>query len=270
MIRSNIEYIAEIGWNFMGNLKLAEKMISAAKKSGATSVKFQYWNPDKLKNGPWMQDGRYEIYKKAALSEKKVYQLKMLATKYKLDFLISVFNTEDAYMMKKLKIKKIKIPSHEVYNINLHKFACKNFNKVYVSLGAGTDYEINKAIKVYRNHKNWIPMHCVSSYPCDISRINLIKIKKYLSYSKKVGFSDHTEHFITPSFAIIRGAMVIEKHFTIDNNLPGRDNKFALNPQGFKKMTEFAQLAFESNKLILKSPQASEMDIIKNYRGRWG
>ena len=269
MIRSNIEYIAEIGWNFMGNLKLAEKMISAAKKSGATSVKFQYWNPDKLKNGPWMQDGRYEIYKKAALSEKKVYQLKMLATKYKLDFLISVFNTEDAYMMKKLKIKKIKIPSHEVYNINLHKFACKNFNKVYVSLGAGTDYEINKAIKVYRNHKNWIPMHCVSSYPCDISRINLIKIKKYLSYSKKVGFSDHTEHFITPSFAIIRGAMVIEKHFTIDNDLEGRDNKFAITPEELKVLCKYCEDVVKFKINLGLDLQENEKDVFDNYRGRW-
>ena len=57
--------VAEIGWNFLGNLKLAKKMIFAAKNSGADAVKFQIWDPSNLKSGPWDKDGRIEIYKKA-------------------------------------------------------------------------------------------------------------------------------------------------------------------------------------------------------------
>ena len=70
-----IEIIAEIGWNFLGNLNLAEKMIISAKESGASIAKFQYWNPSTLKSGSWDSDGRREIYNKAALDEKtKPYQ----------------------------------------------------------------------------------------------------------------------------------------------------------------------------------------------------
>ena len=62
--------VAEIGWNFLGNLKLAKKMIAAAKKSGADAVKFQIWDPSNLKNGPWDKDGRREIYIRQGLLKK--------------------------------------------------------------------------------------------------------------------------------------------------------------------------------------------------------
>ena len=69
-----IEIIAEIGWNHMGDSNLAEKMIIAAKSSGANIVKFQYWDPKYLKDGPWDSDGRREIYNKAALTPEKVIE----------------------------------------------------------------------------------------------------------------------------------------------------------------------------------------------------
>ena len=64
--------VAEIGWNFIGDLSLAKRMILKAKKSGADAVKFQVWNPEHLKKGKWDTDGRRNIYKKAFLSEKKI------------------------------------------------------------------------------------------------------------------------------------------------------------------------------------------------------
>ena len=66
-------YIAEIGWNFMGDMSLAENMISAAASSGATHVKFQYWREEQLKKGEWDSDGRREIYKSAQLNEEKYF-----------------------------------------------------------------------------------------------------------------------------------------------------------------------------------------------------
>ncbi len=73
--------VAEVGWNFLGNLNLAKKMIGAAKKSGADAVKFQIWDPSNLKNGPWDKDGRREIYEKAFLDKKKYLYLKKFAKK---------------------------------------------------------------------------------------------------------------------------------------------------------------------------------------------
>ena len=81
--KKNFKLIAEIGWNFLGNLNLAKKMILAAKNSGADFVKFQIWNPDNLKSGSWDKDGRREIYKKSFLDEKKFKILSRYSSKKK-------------------------------------------------------------------------------------------------------------------------------------------------------------------------------------------
>lgn len=76
-IKKNTTYlVAEIGWNFLGNMNLAKKMILSAKKSGANAVKFQVWNPATLRSGPWDDDGRRQIYEKSALTLKKYKLLK--------------------------------------------------------------------------------------------------------------------------------------------------------------------------------------------------
>ena len=114
--------VAEIGWNHMGDLSLADEMVSAAVSSGATCVKFQYWDPQYLKPGSWDNDGRREIYGKAKLDLKKIEFLVNLTEKYKCEFLISVFGTVGAKMMLEIGQTSIKIPSHETTNLNLLNF----------------------------------------------------------------------------------------------------------------------------------------------------
>ena len=123
-----IEIIAEIGWNHMGDPDLAEKMISAAKFSGADVVKFQYWDPKYLKDGPWDYDGRREIYNKAALNPEKVIELKEISESIGCIFLISVFGTIGAKTISDLGIKNIKIPSHETTNKKLIDYCSKTFD----------------------------------------------------------------------------------------------------------------------------------------------
>ena len=112
-------------------------------------------------------------------------------------------------------------------------------------------------------------MHCVSSYPCPSEKINLPRMNWLKKLHYQVGLSDHTDSIIVPSISVALGAAVIEKHFTTDNSLPGRDNKFALNPEKFKSMVQNIREAEKT--LIGKGNkfQSSEKDIIKSYRGRW-
>ena len=91
IMENKIFIIAEIGWNHMGNMKLAEKMIIAAKKAGADFCKFQTWRVKNLVNGSWDKDGRKNIYIKAELDDKKHYILKQICKKYKIGFFKSVF-----------------------------------------------------------------------------------------------------------------------------------------------------------------------------------
>ena len=164
-----MEFIAEIGWNFMGDMELAKRMIQSAKRAGATTVKFQYWNPSKLKAGDWDHDGRREIYENAKLDNDKISKLLKFCQEVDIRFLISVFNAEDAKIMSDLDISEIKIPSHEITNVALHNFCLQNFEKIYLSCGACTEQELLSIVELYKHKKtncDLVAMHCVSSYPC--------------------------------------------------------------------------------------------------------
>lgn len=266
-----MEIVAEIGWNFLGEISLAQRMIEEAKNSGATIAKFQYWSEKKLKPGPWDSDGRREIYQKAQLTEVELNQLQKICKSVGIEFLISCFNAEDAAYLKSLGVKRIKIPSHEIANKQLHKYCAKNFLKSYVSLGAGSYQELQDAADIYNEaNSDWIGMHCVSSYPCPLEMINLPKLLSLQDFVETLGLSDHTSETVTPALSLPYGVKVIEKHFTSDNDLPGRDNKFALNPEKFREMVTLIEAAISAN--IDHGLRASplEADTIKNYRGRWG
>ena len=274
-MRKRMEYIAEIGWNFMGDVDLAEKMISAASASGATTCKFQYWNPEKLKKGAWDEDGRRQIYEKAKLSEEKILQLAELCEANNIKFLMSVFNCEDLQFVTKFSKRAIKIPSHEVANLELIDMALCEMKEVHLSLGACSKEELMEVAdlvdKRRPNDANVTAMHCVSSYPCEDKNINLPRldfIKELFNCS--LGLSDHTTSAIVPALAVVKGVSVIEKHFTVDRDLPGRDNKFAMLPNMFKEMVN--NCASANNSLVDHGVEAqeSEKDTIENYRGRWG
>lgn len=266
-----MEIVAEIGWNFLGEMSLAQRMIEDAKDSGATTAKFQYWTEKKLKPGPWDSDGRREIYQNAQLTETDLNQLQKICKIVGIEFLISCFNAEDAEYLRSLGVTKIKIPSHEVANVKLHTYCAKNFLKSYVSLGAGSYQELQSAAAIYNQlNSDWVGMHCVSSYPCPLEKINLPKLTSLNDFVKTLGLSDHTSDVITPALSIPYGVQVIEKHFTSDNDLPGRDNKFALNPEKFQEMVTLIKSALSANTDHGLNASPLEADTIKNYRGRWG
>ena len=266
---NNIELIAEIGWNHMGNMRLAKKMIVAAKKSGATYCKFQTWSVDNLTEGAWDSDGRRKIYEKAQLTLDKHKYLIKECKKNKIKFLTSVFNLNDIKNLKKLNLKEIKIPSHEIHNLELIKSCIKNFKRVFISTGASKWSEIKKIKKIIKNKKNICLMHCVSSYPCLPENINLPRLKSLSKLSTFLGYSGHMGGINDAIASICFGATVIEKHFTINKKLPGRDNKNAILPEDMKALAEFANNYKNMSINRGLDLQKCEMDIFKNYRGRW-
>ena len=135
-MKKDIKIIAEIGWNHMGDMNLAEKMIINAASTGADYCKFQTWKVKNLKNGPWDTDGRLEIYKKAELSDEQHKKLVQICDKNNIKFMTSVFNLKDIEFISSLSDEIIKIPSHEVYNVDLVKKAQEKFKTVIISIGA--------------------------------------------------------------------------------------------------------------------------------------
>ena len=263
------ELIAEIGWNHMGDMDLAEKMISEASKSGADYCKFQTWKVKNLKHGPWNKDGRLEIYNKAELSDDKHKVLIELCKKHKIKFLTSVFNIKDLDFISKLSNRAIKIPSHEVYNLELIKKSCDFFNKVFISVGACKWEEFENITKLDIDLNKVYFMHCVSSYPLVDENVNFPKLIEIKKAHNQVGYSGHLKGVEDAIAAISFGALIVEKHFTIDNDLPGRDNKFALLPKDMKTISNYRDIFSKMNINKGLDIQECELDIYKNYRGRW-
>ena len=263
-----IKLIAEIGWNHMGSLNIAEKMIIAASKSGADYAKFQTWRVKNLKPGPWDNDGRREIYKKAELTEEDYIILNKICKNYKIKFLTSLFNENDFELIQKLKLNEIKIPSPENRNLKLIKFCSKKFNNIFLSTGAATLMEIKKSYNLLKNNKVNL-MHCVSAYPCEAKFINLSRILELKKISKLVGLSDHTNNILSSVFSLPMGVTLIEKHFTIDKNLPGRDNKFALLPNDMLELSNTISLFEKMYKSKNKGFIKPEIEVRRIYTSRW-
>ena len=264
-----VKIIAEIGWNHMGDMSLAKQMILAAKDSGADYVKFQTWSVSKLKPGPWDEDGRLEIYKKAELTKEMHYELKEFSSENKIGFFSSIFNVNDVNFLSELQPEIIKIPSHEIYNVELLKECAKNFETILVSTGASYWHEIEKIPSLIPN-KKLVLMHCVSSYPCDYDRVNMKRLEDLSELSNaRLGYSGHHPDITDAMLAISAGCEYVEKHFTIDNDLPGRDNKFAILPKKMKLLSDFRDAVEEMNEYHGRDFQDIEYDTVQNYRGRW-
>ncbi len=250
-----IYIIAEIGMNHRGHLKIAKKLIRDAKESGADAAKFQIFEPDTL--------GR-KIKKSYFTPDATIKKLKNYCKLLKIDFICSVFDHKSLMRVKKIGLKFIKIASSEVNNLELLKEIKKTKIPSILSTGMSRNYEIRRAIKIL---KNPILLHCVSLYPCSINKVNLnrmVKLKK--TYKLITGFSDHSKGIDACKIAIAKGAMVIEKHFTYNNNFKGPDHIHSSNKKELNNLVNFAKnyKFFLGNGKI--NPSKAELKIQKIAR----
>jgi len=260
--------VAEIGWNFLGEIGLAKKMIISAKKCGADAVKFQIWNPKNLKKGLWDTDGRKELYEKSYLDQKRYKILYDFSKKNKIKCFASIWSLNDLKTLSRVSKDIVKIPSPESYNVELIKNSLTLFKQVIVSVGCLNHNELKKLFK-FRKNKKLIVLHCVSSYPLEAKNCNFKKFHYLKKIFKNVGYSGHMDGIEDSIYALANDAVIIEKHFTTNKNLHGRDNKFSLEPQDFKKICDLRNIFSEFKIDHGLNIQKSEKDIFKNYRGRW-
>ena len=263
------EIIAEIGWNHMGDMSLAENMVKEAASAGCSYAKFQTWSVDRLKSGSWDTDGRRDIYNKAQLSKADHVHLINICDKYNISFLSSAFSVPDAQLLLDLGQRAIKIPSFELTNVPLLKFVSNNFDTIFLSTGASTLEEIKSSVSLLSSVPKLVLMHCVSSYPCPVSIINLPRLNSLKNLSNNIGFSDHTEGNFASVFSLSYGVSYIERHFTTDPTLPGRDNKFAATPSIISQLSEFIRNYQQATVDLGTDFNHSELDSRTNYRGRF-
>jgi len=264
-----IEVIAEIGWNFLGDIQLAKQMIKAAHTSGCTHAKFQTWSVDRLKHGAWDRDGRIDIYRKAELSLDDHFELKKYCDELGIIFMSSVFSLEDAKLLESVTTKCVKIPSFESRNFELISYCTEKFDKVYISVGTATWEEIEYLTKRFVDINKTVLMHCVSTYPLKAENANINRLGALKKLVQYVGYSDHMQGVESAKVAMEFDVDVIEKHFTTDNTLPGRDNKFACTPHHMHDLTNYIKMREKMYSLDTLDYQDCESDSRENYTGRF-
>ena len=241
--------IAEIGINHNGDLKTALKMIDAAKEAGADCVKFQKRNPDKCvpehqKNQPRIflgEEMTYLEYKKKI--EFGNYEYQQIANHCKtigIDWTVSVWDLDSVEFIKPFLFlfPFIKIPSALITDMELLNAVNQLNIPIMISNGMSTFEEMINPLKYFNNITTFL--HCNSSYPSNPAELDLNAIKTFKNMypNLKIGYSGHEIGYFPTIIAVAVGAEVIERHFTLDHNMEGTDQKASLEPHEFKKMVE--------------------------------
>lgn len=268
--------IAEAGVNHNGDIDLAKKLIDVAADAGVDYVKFQTFKASKIvtkqaKKADYQSDNtknsgtQYDMLKKLELDEKSHHILIKYCNLKGVKFLSTGFDLDSLEFLHKIGIRLAKIPSGEITNYPYLKKVAKLYSEVILSTGMSDITEINNALKILvkfgvKKHNITI-LHCNTEYPTPMSDVNLnamLHIQKDLNV--KIGYSDHTLGTEVPVAAIALGAVVIEKHFTLDRNLQGPDHSASLEPNELKFMVKSIrniEKALAGSKI--KEPSRSEL-----------
>ena len=271
--------IAEAGVNHNGSVELAEKLIDTAKDAGADAVKFQTFKAGNVvtktaekaeyQKGTTKKGSQYDMIKELELTEKDFKKLAEYAKKTGILFLSSPFDRESVDLLDEIGVSAYKVASGEITNFPLLKYIVEKDNPIILSTGMATLGEIEDAVRVIEKAGvgDIVLLHCVTSYPAKVEDINL-RVIETLKHAFKlpVGFSDHTLGITVPIAAVSIGAVVIEKHFTLDKNLPGPDHKASLEPDELKEMVAAIRDVEKALGDGIKQPTETEEEIKKVAR----
>lgn len=237
--------IAEAGANHNKDFNLALQLIDVAKESGANAVKFQTYSSETLysKNTPDFAGYKNinKLIKDIELPREWQKDLKQYCDEIDIEFMSTPFDEQAVDELVGLGVKRLKIAGFESTDWRFVDMVASTGLPLIISLGIGFKEEYLDMINaITRDHNNDVTLlHCNNAYPTPISDINLNTIPYLLKETNcKIGLSDHTMSTLTPALAVAAGATTIEKHFTLDRNLPGPDHAFALEPNQLKEMID--------------------------------
>ena len=231
--------IAEIGVNHNGDLKLALDMLNAAAETGVDCVKFQAFKAEALaskyadtaeyhkKNVSPDENNQQEMLKRYELQEKDFIILREKCKQLGVDFLVTPFDDPSIDLLERLNVAFWKIPSGEITNIPYLIKLAKTHKPVILSTGMSTMDEILYAVDLLKEYgtSEIVLLHCNTEYPSPYQDVNLKALNTIREKTGcRVGYSDHTPGIVVSLGAVALGACVIEKHFTLNKNLPGPDH----------------------------------------------
>ncbi len=270
--------IAEAGVNHNGSLETALKLCEMAKNSGANAIKFQTWITENIvikgapqaiyqeQNTNKVRD-QFSLLKELELSFDKFEKISNYCKSIDLEFLSTPDDLDSLnFLINNIGLKKIKIGSGEITNIPFLRKIGEISEQIIMSTGMCEMKDIDRAIRALGTpEKNkLIILHCTSSYPCPYEYVNLDVISTYKKkFDYEIGYSDHTLGIAVAIGAVALGASVIEKHFTLNKNMPGPDHLSSLEPHEFRQMSEQIRIIEKSKGKAIKTIQEVEKDSRK-------
>lgn len=266
LINEKIVVTAEIGINHNGDLTLAKEMIDAAAECGADAVKFQGFHTEYMYSRltPGFQHTESDVFaqmKGLEIKDEWWPQLKEQAAKKNLYFSASVFDQPSLDVLTQVGVDFVKIASAEIVNLEFMA-AQKILSDVFVvSTGMALLDEITAAVRYLREkeiHKI-VLLECTSSYPAPPESIHLLNIDFLReTFGVLAGFSDHTIGYHHAAASAARGARFIEKHFTLDKNMPGPDQKISSDVKEMKELVHAVreiEVSLKGNRKMSFAPQ---------------
>lgn len=293
--------IAEAGVNHNGSLEMAKKLIDVAAESGVDAVKFQTFQAEKLvsKIAPKAEyqtkttdeeETQFQMLKKLELDEESHYSLIEHCHKRNIAFLSTPFDEDSVdFLVNKCHLQKIKVSSGDLTNAPLLLKMAKTKKPIIISSGMCMLGEIEEALgvlafgylgmenpslesfqKAYSSFEGQkclsemvTLLHCTTEYPTPYTDVNLRVLDTLKqAFNVPIGFSDHTPGINIPIAAVARGAILIEKHFTLDKTLPGPDHKASLEPHELTAMVEAIRQIEKALGSPVKKPANSELKNI--------
>ena len=270
--------VAEIGFNHNGDVNLAKKMIESAGKNGADAVKLQTFIGEEIVSKTFLADdpdkpGReiplYQFFKRYELEREDYGELFKFAEKLDFPLFSTPFDEASLDMLVELGCPAVKVASCDLTHHPFLRQVARKKLPVVLSTGMGNLDEVEMALAIFRKEDNHqvILLHCVSNYPSSYEEMNLRCLPAMRErFRVHVGFSDHSPDDLSSMVACSLGAVMIEKHFTIDRNLPGVDQSISMDPDDLRNLKEVCGRVFKTLGSEIKQAQPSEIPVQKAAR----
>ena len=279
---SKVFIIAEAGVNHNGNEAMALELVDIAARCGADAVKFQTFSADKLvargtakaayQSRATGDGDQYAMLKALELPFQTYKRLADRCVSLGIEFMSTPFDEEAVEMLLSLGMKRVKVPSGEITNLPFLRYLAARRAPLILSTGMAFMHEIQSAVAIV--HETWkelgcdfgsdalVVLHCTSNYPAEFSDVNLRAMQSIREQCcTLVGYSDHTRGIAASTAAVALGAVVIEKHFTIDKSLPGPDHSASLVETELAAMVQSVRAVEACLGSAEKQPSESEMPI---------
>lgn len=275
-VMKKVIIIAEAGVNHNGDIEKAKELIDAAAAAHVDYVKFQTFKTSKLvtqnsKKADYQVENtndsssQFDMLKKLELTKQMHLDLIDHCKKRNVKFLSTGFDIDSLLFLKEIGIDLAKVPSGELTNLPYLRVMAQNFKEIIVSTGMASMEEVEVAVNVILEcgvlKEKITVLHCNTEYPTPMKDVNLLAmlyIQRKLGVD--IGYSDHTLGIEVPVAATALGATVIEKHFTLDRNLPGPDHRASLEPDELKQMVQsIRNIEVAISGSGIKEPSPSEL-----------